>query len=459
MRRVLTPAGVFTLVGLAGAMLIGAGTPPFEVADEPAHFLRAFQISEGQFRPVAEADGVGGYLPVALQKLIEVTSAGIPGHPGQRLDERNLAAARSIPLRPQQRTFLDFRNSAQLHFVPYLPQAAAIAVLRALDDRPIVLLYGARIANLLAATLLILWALRRGEVLGWTLTLLALTPIALQLRASASADALTTALGLAFAAAVTEALLAEGRLTWQSAAVIAVLAVLLVLAKPVYAPLVFALVAVPGARFASRAHRAALLAALAALTIAAGVLAMQASLRVRIPFRPDLAGDRAARIAELEAHPLEFLGIAARSWVRAAPRVAMQAVGGNLGWLDTRLPGGLVWVLWLLLPAVAVLDPGVRPLGPGARAALGLAAAGAMVALAAAQWVNWTPPGAPLVQGLQGRYLHPILPFLLAPLARTAAARRASQRCSAALPGLVGLTALVGIGLALSAIFQRYYGA
>lgn len=466
----LTPARLFLAVGLAGALAIGVATPPFEVADETAHFLRAFQVSEGRFLPETHADRVGGELPVALRELITRTSDGIPFHPARRVATGELAAAWSIALRPGERVFLEFPNSAQLHFVPYLPQAAGIAVARRLDDRPMVLLYAARFANLAVASLLILWALRCRHALAWVLAFIALTPIGLQLRASVSADALTTALALAFAAAVAEIVLGEGALSWRPVATGLALGVLLILAKPVYAPLLLAVAAVPAARFASRLRHAAFLALFAGAALLSILLAMQASLRVQAPFRPDLVADRTVRIAELTAHPLAFVEKAAQSWIAVSPRVAMQAMGGNLGWLDTRLPAGVAPALFVLLLLVAVLDaPREGRVRFLTRASCLVAAVGALLALAAAQYVNWTPPGALRVQGLQGRYLHPILPFLLATLSRSAISGRSRRgergergewnaRLRRTVPWLVTIATVSGICVALYAIWGRYYG-
>ncbi len=45
--RALDAAKVYTLLPLLGGLLYARITPPFRVADEPTHFIRAYHVSEG----------------------------------------------------------------------------------------------------------------------------------------------------------------------------------------------------------------------------------------------------------------------------------------------------------------------------------------------------------------------------------------------------------------------------
>ena len=85
---------------------------------------------------------------------------------------------------------------------PYLPQALAALVGRSCGLRPLVLLYLCRLANLLASLAVAWWAVRITPFHRWLFAFLALDPMALFLRSSASPDALADAAGLLFVAAV-----------------------------------------------------------------------------------------------------------------------------------------------------------------------------------------------------------------------------------------------------------------
>ena len=97
----LLPETVFLAVGAVAGLLFVLATPAFEGADEPAHWRRAYQVSEGVILAERRGDQVGGFLPASVK-------------------------ARRGPLRPNERAFVDFRNSAVYPPIPYLTHALAI---------------------------------------------------------------------------------------------------------------------------------------------------------------------------------------------------------------------------------------------------------------------------------------------------------------------------------------------
>ena len=62
------PRPEWAFVALAGMLgsVLALLTPPFEGPDEPAHFCRAYQVSEGVLIAPCEAELGGGYLPGRL---------------------------------------------------------------------------------------------------------------------------------------------------------------------------------------------------------------------------------------------------------------------------------------------------------------------------------------------------------------------------------------------------------
>jgi uncharacterized membrane protein len=81
-----------------------------------------------------------------------------------------------------------------------------------------------------------------------------------------------------------------------------------------------------------------------------------------------------------------------------------------LGWLDTVLPKWFVRAVGIALAVtslgVCASTPGPRPWLPFVIAMLG------SVAVFGAQYLTWTRPLAPFVDGVQGRYFIPLAPVL-----------------------------------------------
>jgi len=78
-RGLATPHRVALLVGLLGGLALVFLTPPFEVPDEPAHLLRAYNYAEGAPTATAADGTIGLPLPAGLHELADLTiGTGLP---------------------------------------------------------------------------------------------------------------------------------------------------------------------------------------------------------------------------------------------------------------------------------------------------------------------------------------------------------------------------------------------
>ncbi len=396
---------------LAAALLFGAAlvvvTAPFHVPDEPAHFYRAVAISEGTLTAEALPGRTGATLPASLGALVDLFAESI-AHPERGIDPGILAAARRIELEPEARSFLDFPTTAVTTPLSYLPQAAGVAAGRLFGAPTLVLLYLARLANLLAATALIHAGLRRLPAYRWLGVAIALTPMATFLRSSVSADALTFAIAFLFAATVARlAFGIEATVRPRDVALLCLLAAALCLTKAVYAPLVLAAAVIPvrRLRYPGRAILAYTLA-----TAGAFILAALTARPVETPLRPGVVIDSDQQVAGAVRDPLRFLEVAARSYGWYGPRYAEELIG-RLGWLNTPLPRPLLISYMVLLLGLLIADT-KRQIAVAAwqRAVLAGATLATMLLISAALYALFMPVGSGYIAGVQGRYFLPIAP-------------------------------------------------
>jgi len=461
--QALEPARLFLLASLLFGLPLLFLTPPFQVPDEPAHFLRAYAISQGRLLPERAAEGVGSELPLSLLRLIELTMAEVTFQPDQRFAPRVLAEAMTIELEPAQHAFATYPTSAVYSALPYLPQALGILFGRAVSDRPLVLLYCGRSSNFVAATALIAIALAQLPALRSFVCVVALCPMAMYLRASISPDAIALAMAASTAALVARMTFAtpieqsRRRRGW-----LLVAATALCLTKLPYAPLALAAAMVPSSRVrASSARRSGALEtpeaaspfgadrgspgkslssrsmassratdratgrttwrrslprpdrfAVTAVVLLAGTTTLSLLLALRVgSLDIDDRVDPGVQVANAMEHPWSFARVVVSDWVVHAPRYAAELIG-RLGWLDTPLPLAFLAAFAAALVFLAVADGrgGVAVPLPR-RVVLGgllLASAGL---ISAAQYASWTPVGADRVLGIQGRYFLPLMPF------------------------------------------------
>ena len=401
----LRPVQLFAIMALLfGGLFIGL-TPPFQSPDEPNHFLRAYQVSEGHFFPEKiENQRLGGYLPASLQSVAD-SFAYLKNDYQARLRPGWMNRSRAIPLLPDHRLLLDFANTAVYAPTAYLPQAVAIALLRPLGAGPLMLLYAARLANLLVWTLLIGAALRSLLALHRPLAGLALLPASLAVAASANADVFTNGLCWWLFAIFCQPSV-RGR-WWPLVAFTAVC-----VAKVVTPPL--------GLLYGlyRRSHR--FFALLMAMGLVAAISWAWLAQRWFIPYDAydpihrdtQTLNEGVQPMAQLQiiaAQPFSFLQIAAQSYVRALPSTLAHFVG-KFGWEKNYLPTGWIVALWMAVAGLLCCETSdwtVRQRGLAALVAV------LFVGLfSITMYALWCPLGVRELTNLQGRYFVPIAPVL-----------------------------------------------
>lgn len=428
------------LAGILGLALVFI-TPALEGTDEPAHLSRVAMIETGQIIPPK----------VWTQRPGGGADACITAYLYRHRDAVFLQ--RPIPWRDQFRnpecatpgwSITGTAHTADVYTpVPYAPALVGFRVGRAIGGAA-GSLYGARLVQLAAFVALMALAIHRtpwGKPLLFTIGLL---PVVIQGAANVSADPLTLALAcctVAFAlAAIEHARTGTGvdpPFWWAYGA----LSVGLALSKSAYVPFVLLILAVPTVAFGTRRRRAAVSAAVIAVSgIAAGLwnIGVVSQLQIDGVNR----SDSTVAAAWIKRHPLHFLEAVVRGWANPHERKAL--VGGAftpVRRFATNFPLS-VWVGVLWLTVVRLIDPLAEPVrrvagvigrstqrepaedetdqprlmrrdrltGAGVAITVAIASIGLIeygLAIAA------NPPGAHTIIWVQGRYFLPLVPLTL----------------------------------------------
>jgi uncharacterized membrane protein len=399
-------AGILLAFGCAYAFLI----PLFEAPDEPAHFLRAYGIAEGQFilhdHPRA--------LVLFLERNMERR------HKHQRLAV--VEEMKSLLAQHEGRIPNIAFNTSQYSPVPYLFHAAVIKIVLMLDHSPrglVLSVYAARLATVFLYVAFLFLAFRMLPAASWPVFWIAVTPMALSQAGVVSEDYIVfcASVMLLFASLKNLPPLAYALYVIPST-------FFLLLTKAPYAPLLL----VPAVSiFVSNPDRRAMrvLSLVCALALAlAGVVAWNALARsqgildltlegIRKYVSPNI--DPVGQLHWIVRFPLQFLKVVLNTLRQDGLSLYHQVVG-VLGWLDTPIP---LWtaVLWGLFSVPAILvSKGPDSLNRARASILGAACiVGSILALVsvfATIYAIWMPVGAQTIN-LQGRYFHPVLVALL----------------------------------------------
>jgi uncharacterized membrane protein len=437
-----SPRRVFLWLAGGAGLAFSLLTPPLQVPDENRHLNRSYMISRGDLRATRRAELVGNPIPWSLLSMRHRLA-----REGTSVAER-WRAEFGVALQPEAQVFTGIPSLYSP--LPYLPQAAAIALLAAFEPPPIVLCYAARLANLAVWIALIHAALGIAASHRWSLALLALTPMSLFMAASSSADVVTNGLAFLWVAVVFRRRADAAPLSARDAVGVWMLASALGLCKPVYWVLAALLFTWPSSIFGGSRRRIGVLLAILGGSLLPALVWFGMTSHFEGP-NPVFA-DPAAQTALLLSDPAVFASVLLES-VRIEALRWLQQFVGVLGWLDTPLPGLVYGVIPVVLCGVA-LSEAEPPGGIGWRVRSLLLAIplGCWLVVMLYAFVNWTAPGEGAVRSFQGRYLIPLAPLLGMALQR---------RGSAGVPLWAARTAVVAsascLGIALVAVVRRYY--
>jgi len=450
---------------IASAALLAAAfafvMPPLQVNDEHGHFVRAYQVSRGEWK--------GDPAPALPQAVVDF----LMRYPERFDSERKFAApdirnafsrggdALGAPVRVHDdasHRFITWSILASSLYCPvvYLPSAAGIAAARAAGLAPLGMLYAARLCNVLSFAIALWIALRLAPGSRALIAAVALMPMTLHQAGGVSADLLTIAISLAGFALILRVRAGKGDSRLLIA--LACLMPVWVLCKTsVWAlPLLLFL---PSHRFANRGRRALYIAGVAFAAFAALALWQHAIHGNLALFRADRLArgmDTSGNLAFLRAHPVPFARMLLAYMATHSGEHTGQFIGA-FGWMKLTLStGARVLYLGLILFAAIFDSPG-RIVTAAER--LGFAAL-FLATLAATYIVMFASDGVvtargiafPYSAGVQGRYF---IPFCLAGFLALQRNRRTIEAGRAL--RIVVYAALVFDLLSLSVIWNSYY--
>jgi len=392
---------------LCAALLVGVLlvfiTPPFQNFDEAAHFYRSWSVAEGQVAPPSS-----GFItmPASAAKL-EYAFPIVPIATSQvRVRLSDILAqlkARTAGGAARSTSF-----SSGYGPLGYLPQAAAVTLLRPFGRSPLGAMYLGRLLNLLCSVALVYFAIRLLPFAKVALFVIALLPMVIMQMASLSPDALLISGSFFFTALVLKCAQCE-KLSTRQMILLPASAILLLNTKPGYAELaLLALVLLPR-QFGNLKRYVAVVGSTVLATLLLAVLLQgiaPASRDVQeLMLGPGNGVDAAAQVSHVLHHPFAFVAVVKHTFdvngMFYAKLVVAAFAWGNLDATDT-----VVFVAALALAAVIAARERVRLAAWRRAVFLGVAAVTVLV-VCLGLYVGFTPVGAGTIAGLQGRYFVP----------------------------------------------------
>jgi uncharacterized membrane protein len=449
---------LFLLMALLFGIIFIKTIPPFWGVDEIVHFDRAYQVSTGNFvEDKLSSTSYGGQLPADTIRMQKYVFADLLDNKGRHEVDSTTGYKQYEAQKPShQLQSYDFTSSGGYSPLAYAPPAIGIYTARHLGLTNGGIFFTARFVSLLFYVGLIfgaLWLLR-GSQFRWIVMVVSLLPMSLFQASIVNVDSLVIGLSLLMFALLINAWQRSKPLSYKMLTLILACGLCLSLTKPNYFLLYALVVFLPasslpaGKKILWRAGLIILpLIFILAWNHTASPMLHAGLVEQKGPVVAS-AISTSGQVKNIARHPIGAAATIARS---ATNNNWADSTFGLLGYNFVLIPGFVIMALVFCLsmatfyrapPSKNVLSTKL----PDLMLADGLLV---FISIIGAFYLQYNPVGTKVIDGIQGRYFIPLLPFILLGLSRLLPIKITMG------PRLA--TALFGVLLSLSLISSILY--
>lgn len=377
--------------------------PPGQSPDDEVHFGRAYAISQGEFIP--EMDNGRNDVFVELPEEISILEKTPSENSYQRI--YNGLWAKTGEVHQQKYT-----AAALYNFVCYIPQSIAIWVGRTLNLPIIIIEYLTECFNYFVWVLLVYFAIKFAPKFKKIFLFIALLPITLQEATSMSPDALTIGLSLFMVAYVLN--LAYSNVNRKNSrkelVILYIVSIIMSLCKIVYLPLVLLLLVIPIRKFGSKKRKWLHLIMIYLLVLGINIGWLMVSTKYLVEINTGV--DSGLQLKGIFASPINYVKIMLSTIDANAIFWMKGLLGTTLGAFVFNLPDTLMFVTFGIMVILFVQKDEFLRIKNFDRAVFSTVFLVISSLILTSLYLQWTPVGAEIISGIQGRYFLPILILL-----------------------------------------------
>lgn len=386
---------IFLVCGLIIGAFYCVCLPIGSAPDEPVHFFRAYEISEGYI--VHQSDGTE--MPKNITEIITNSYTYENNAYGDEMDKLFI----------QGDSELKKLGSPDYAVFNYIPQALGIIVGKILHLPLIPMMILSRLFNMVFCVVMIFLCIKYIPALKKVIFLVALFPMTMQLFASVSADGSIICAGIGLISYVLYARKGMKRkLNFWDFALLLLICLALVMTKPVYAFLCPIVLWIPKERFKSVKQKMIFVFLLGFLTVATMmVLRMLTSFTMGNRF-----GSVDTQKNFILQEPITFIELIFRNMVFSFDNYISQMMGRSLEWFTVDVYTPYIVALFVLFVLLCAEKESTVKLNLRVFSiVVFMLIFGAVIT---SMFVVWSLPGSKDIEGVQGRYLLPAI--MLIPL-------------------------------------------
>lgn len=391
------------LVFLVMTAVLGLGfmlaLPLYLIPDEPTHYMRAYDIADGNFIAAANETGdvireFPGNLLIGGSNYQEYFSKI-----GFQLDFVNT-------------TENAYTSAALYSPLSYLPQALGIFIARLFTNNSMAIFYTARIFNFAFGTALVYFAIKLIPFGKFTVFTIALMPMFLHQQISLSADVITNSLALFSVALALKISHEECKHPKRYLALLSVCLIVMTMCKIVYLLFILLIFTVPSNLFHNKRNAWIFKISILLAALAVNMVWFAISSRYFVEFRDGV--NIAEQVKFVLSNPITYLWLLLKTFIDSFPTFFSAMIGFMLGPLTIAVSSwSYLTYMFIFIIAVCITCDNQR-IKKSFKVVQAILFAGTAVLICSALYAQWNPVGVPYIDGIQGRYFIPIiLPFAL----------------------------------------------
>ena len=372
-------------------------TPLSSTPDETEHMLRAYGISIGDFVPAQNDNLEGGsYVPDNLLFCWNRGGANL-----KDMKEHLFMVAN------ENKEFVTYSNTALYSPLTYMPQAIGIFAARLIFDRPFIMGYAGRLAELLAVGIILYFAIRLTPIGKQIIFVFSLLPINMYECASLSGGGLTYAI-IIFLVSYSLYLryTHEGVMSFGEKALLHIILLFVASCKIVYVPFVLMAFIIPKEKFGNKRKYITNICIAGILILLASVGWLSISSRYLIEYNEGVSS--AEQVKFVLTHPFSYLQVIINTLSSEGNWIMRTFFAEFLGYFDVQ--GNIVMIIFSAanLIYVCVTERLNVKLDLFTKVFLWLSFGFSMICIFSSLYVQWNPLENEIVTGLQGRYFLPL---------------------------------------------------
>lgn len=389
---------IFLIIAIPLGLLYTAAIPIGRVADEPSHFYRALEVSQGKFISTSSETGGGGELSVRYQEVLyqgDIAYADYPERLGVTVTDED------------EKEFVNYYNTSIYFFTCYLPQAIGIFIGNLFHSPILVGAYIGRFFNFLLFILVAFFSIKKIPVLKSAIFFVSLLPMTLHQEASLSSDVMTYATAVGLFAFVIYHLYEKTKVRFAAKdyVIMCVLCVLLGMCKYAYLPLCLMVLLIPESKFGTKKKKYLSIGILAAAIVVLNILWF---FLTRNMFQQREGIDAALQLKSILHNPLTFIVAISDLIFRRGRSILETTFGSSLEWLNVGI-GDLVVLVMVITFCIFVYRHREAVISPELKRMAVFVFLVVTVMFIGIEYLTWTPVGSNYVDGIQGRYFLPML--------------------------------------------------